>query len=167
MKGIGGHQKPHRGGTDDWLTPPHVIEAVGPFDLDPCCPPNMPWATAREMLSPPEWDGLRADWSGRRVWLNPPYGPETGKWLEKLAAHGDGIALVFARTETEMFHRWGWWSANAMFFFRGRLHFHRPDGSRAAANAGGPSVLIAYGEECTSRLERCPLPGQFVRLRYT
>ncbi len=35
----------------DWLTPPAIIKALGEFDLDPCCPPVMPWRTAREMIS--------------------------------------------------------------------------------------------------------------------
>jgi chorismate-pyruvate lyase len=30
---------------------------------------------------------------------------QAGRWLRKLAIHGDGIALVFARTETTMFFR--------------------------------------------------------------
>jgi len=33
--------------TDVWLTPPAIIEALGEFDLDPCCPNNLPWATAK------------------------------------------------------------------------------------------------------------------------
>src|SRR5437763_5696 len=83
--------------------------------------------------------GWTRRWTGR-VFMNPPYGPETGKWLARLADHGDGIALIFARTETEMFHRHGWQRADAMLFLRGRLHFHSVDGARAAANAGAPSV---------------------------
>ncbi len=35
--------------------------------------------------------------------LNPPYGEQTERWLAKLAKHGNGIALVYARTETKMF----------------------------------------------------------------
>lgn len=23
---------------DEWLTPPEIVEALGPFDLDPCSP---------------------------------------------------------------------------------------------------------------------------------
>ena len=30
---MGAHQS-HRAKTTTWLTPPHIIEAVGPFDLD-------------------------------------------------------------------------------------------------------------------------------------
>lgn len=163
MTGIGGHQQPYRGRTDDWLTPPEIIKALGPFDWDPCCPPEMPWPTAVRMIHLPS-DGLFGHWFGR-VWLNPPYGPETGKWLEKLANHGDGIALIFARTETEMFHRFAWGLADAMLFLRGRLHFHHVDGTRAPANAGGPSVLIAYGQSNAVALESCGLPGKYVRFQ--
>lgn len=24
---------------DEWLTPPEIVRALGPFDLDPCSPP--------------------------------------------------------------------------------------------------------------------------------
>jgi hypothetical protein len=39
--------------TDDtantWLTPLSLIQSLGAFDLDPCCPPVMPWRTATLM----------------------------------------------------------------------------------------------------------------------
>lgn len=162
-KGIGGHQRAYRGANDEWLTPPAILQALGPFDLDPCSPVNRPWPTATKHYTV-EDNGLIQRWENR-VFLNPPYGPETGKWLSRLAEHGNGIALIFARTETEMFHRWGWEAADAMLFLRGRLHFHTVDGERARANAGGPSVLIAYGAENAERLRTCGIEGRFVRLR--
>ena len=27
--------------TDIWLTPPDIINSLGTFDLDPCCPNNL------------------------------------------------------------------------------------------------------------------------------
>lgn len=163
MKGIGGHQRAYEGKTDEWLTPPEVLATLGRFDLDPCSPINRPWPTAERHFTV-EDNGLIQRWSGR-VFLNPPYGPETGKWLARLSEHGDGIALIFARTETEMFHRYGWQRADGMLFLQGRLHFHYVDGSRAKANAGGPSVLIAYGERNVEALERSGLSGHLVRLQ--
>jgi hypothetical protein len=162
MAAIGGHQRAYQGRTDEWLTPPQIIEEIGPFDLDPCSPINRPWPTATKHYTV-EDDGLSLPWNGR-VWLNPPYGPATGTWLQRLAEHGNGIALIFARTETEMFHRWVWEKASGLLFLRGRLHFHYVDGSRAKANAGGPSVLIAYGAGNSERLQRCGIAGQFVSL---
>lgn len=143
MTGIGGHHRAYRGRTDEWLTPPEIISTLGRFDLDPCAPINRPWDTSDHHFTV-EDNGLHRRWFGR-VWLNPPYGPDTGQWLAKLAKHGNGIALIFARTETDMFFRHVWGCASALLFLRGRLHFHHLDGSRAKANAGGPSVLVAYG----------------------
>lgn len=88
---------------DEWLTPPEIIKAFPEFDLDPCAPINRPWPTARAHYTKDD-DGLQKDWQGC-VWMNPPYGSECQKWLAKLAEHGNGIALVFARTETKMFQK--------------------------------------------------------------
>lgn len=156
-KGIGGHHRGHRGRTDTWLTPPAIIKALAPFDLDPCCPPDMPWKTASAMISEPD-DGLSAAWHGA-VWLNPPYGSQTGRWLSRLADHANGIALIFARTETRDFHRYVWQRATAALFLEGRINFHHHDGTRAEKNAGGPSVLVAYGQGCASRLLTCGIKG--------
>lgn len=131
--------------SDTWLTPPEWIEVLGPFDLDPCCPPVMPWPTAAKMLTERE-DGLATPWAGR-VWLNPPFGVEWPSWVEKLADHGNGIALIPARTETKDFYKYVWERADAICFVQGRPHFHRADGTRAAFNSGAPIALIAYGRE--------------------
>jgi hypothetical protein len=147
--------------TTTWLTPPHIIEALGPFDLDPCAAPN--WPTARHHVSLPT-DGLAAQWHGR-VWLNPPYGAEVWTWLARLAEHGQGTALIFARTETAGFVREVWGKADGVMFLHGRLHFHRPDGTRAEANAGAPSCLVAYGERDADTLRSCSLDGTYLPLR--
>lgn len=158
--GIGGHTRPNDGGTDVWLTPPAIIDHLGPFDLDPCAAPEpRPWDTATEPWAPPEHDGLNDPWVTAMnpnpfVWLNPPYGRDVGAWLERLAEHGNGIALTFARTETAAFRDAVWGRASGLLFISGRLHFHHPDGRRASMNAGGPSVLIAYGPAAAHRLAR-------------
>lgn len=153
---------------DEWLTPPDLVAALGPFDLDPCSPgARRPWDTARVHFGlcsyGPPADGLALPWFGR-VWLNPPYGREADAWLAKLVSHGDGVALIFARTETEMFFKQVWEQADAVLFLRGRLHFHYVDGRRADANGGAPSVLIAYGPNNVAALRRISHRGQFVPL---
>lgn len=157
--GIGTHQSA-RMMKDEWLTPPEILTALGPFDLDPCAPITRPWemATAHYTI---EDAGLMQPWFGR-VWLNPPYGSQTGVWLGKLAAHGNGIALIFARTETEMFFSQVWHKASALLFLAGRLYFHHVDGTKAAANSGAPSVLIAYGSENARRLKTAGLRGAYI-----
>ncbi len=159
-RSMGSHHLPNRGKSDDWLTPPELVEALGPFDLDPCASPDQPWATASV-----QWvrDGLDSRWHGL-AWVNPPYS-EQWIWMGRLADHGNGIALVFARTETDGFFRNVWDRASALFFLRGRLHFRHPKtGGRAPFNAGAPSVLVGYGEVARDRLRGCPLPGKFVRI---
>jgi hypothetical protein len=109
-------------------------------------------------------NGLLRDWYGR-VWLNPPYGLEAARWLRRLADHGNGIALIFARVETDMFFRWVWDRADAVLFLRGRLYFHRPDGQRAKHNSGAPSALVAYGEDNIFALKRSNIAGHLIVLR--
>lgn len=40
---LGSHEKPNKGLTDTWLTPPQLLADLGEFDTDPCVPENMPW----------------------------------------------------------------------------------------------------------------------------
>lgn len=148
--------------TDTWLTPPHILNALGPFDLDPCTPADMPWETAADRYSLPQ-DGLVLPWFGR-VWCNPPYGKEVGEWTQKLATHGCGTALVFARTDTQWFDKTIWRAADALLFLRGRLFFHLPDGSRSRYSGGMGSVLAAYGRDDMDRLAASGLKGQFIPL---
>ncbi len=96
--------------------------------------------------------------------MNPPFGREAVKWMRKLASHGNGIALIPARTETAMFYETVWGVADAILFIQGRPHFHRVDGSRAPFNSGAPICLIAYGIANVAALERSGL-GAVVAVR--
>ena len=148
---------------DEWLTPPEIIEALGTFDLDPCSPGDRrPWDTAKTHYSLPN-DGLKMPWYGR-VWCNPPYGAIAEKWLQRCADHGNAIALIFARTETEMFFNHVWQRADAVLFIKGRLYFHHVNGDRAKGNGGAPSVLVAYGQQNVMALFECQIPGKLVCL---
>ncbi len=158
---IGGHHNPIAK-SEVWLTPPYILQALGQFDLDPCASVDRPWPTATHHYTV-EHDGLAQPWQGR-VWMNPPYGQKIAFWLRRLADHGNGIALVFARTETAMFFESVWSKATALLFIEGRINFHFPNGQRAPANSGAPSVLIAYGEENALALETSGLNGAIVRL---
>lgn len=197
---LSGHNKQGRGRSDVWFTPPEIIGAVGPFDLDPCTlpPERRPWDTARFHYSEID-DGLVQPWRlaecthcglfnpgmalsagqlipcvlcnqlvakvvSTKVWMNPPFGAEAGKWLKRLGDHGHGIALYHARTETEVFHSQVWDRASGILFLKGRINFHRPDGVKSRTNSGCPVCLISYGSACARDLQLSTLKGHYVSL---
>ena len=166
-RAMGSHESPGNG-HNVWLTPPYITAALGQFDLDPCFGSPRPWDSAAQHFGPDAgggFGGLHEPWHGM-VWCNPPYDAAAEEWLHRCADHGSAIALTFARTETRWFFSAVWERATAVLFLRGRLHFCKPCGAVAKANAGAPSALIAYGPEAAERLRTCGLPGHFVGLRH-
>jgi len=130
----------------DWFTPPEIFDALAlTFDLDPCSAgEGCDFVPARQRYTITD-DGLNKDWSGL-VWMNPPYGRHTPVWLHKLQAHGNGIALVFARTDTRWFASAAN-SASVICFITRRVSFYK--GNKTERNGIPPagSMLIAYGEQ--------------------
>lgn len=148
--------------SDEWYTPKSIIDSLGKFDLDPCAPSVPIFKTAEVMYNEFD-DGLAQKWEGR-VWLNPPYSrPLITKFMRRMAEHNQGTALIFSRTDTELFHTEVFGKATAVKFLKGRIKFLRPDGSEAGTPGCG-SVLIAYGEEDANILECNGLEGKFIRL---
>lgn len=163
-----GHEKPNNGETNDWITPPEIVAALGEFDLDPCeCIPQ-PWKLARRGYNIND-DGLKQKWDGR-VWCNPPYGDQAKPWIERLAQHGNGIALIFARTETKLFQETVFPNGSGYLFIRRRVEFYRPDGTKPKSSSGAPSVLVAFGEENRAALiqacEDGTIPGAYFDLAF-
>lgn len=150
-----------REGKDEWLTPPEIFTPLQPFDLDVCQPISPPWLIADKGFNILD-DGLDQDWYGF-VWCNPPYGSETHRWLYRMNKHANGIALIFARTDTETFHDFAF-SADAILFIKGRLSFYRVDGVKSDKQAGAPSCLLAWGDEAVKRLENSNIKGRLIHL---
>jgi len=147
-----GHEEPHEGATNDWITPKYIIDAFNEyadngyyFDLDPCSSITQPWGTARNAYTV-EQNGLIQPWFGN-VFCNPPYGPHTQKWIKLLAEHGQGIALIFARVETQLWQDYIFPTASGFLFPRRRIAFSRPDGVTPKSSSGAPSAFIAWGDE--------------------
>lgn len=147
--------------SDEYLSDPALIQALGPFDLDPATPLKMPWATAENRYTI-EDDGLQQEWKGK-VWLNPPYS-NIEPFMHKLAEHGNGIALIYARTETKWFFETVWKRATGIFFFEGRTYFYRPSGERLKSNAGSPTCLAIYGPNNFSVVQHSSLRGKLLRI---
>lgn len=150
---LGSHQKTI-GDSQSWITPKFIIDDLGPFDLDPCACDPQPWPCAAE-----QWTshGLNKQWHGM-VWLNPPFHRyEVGQWMQRMALHGNGVALIHARTEAKWFVPI-WEHATAIGFLKDRLYFHYPDGRRADANSGAPAVLAAFGADARARMRSSSIP---------
>lgn len=139
--------------TVDWYTPKHLFDSLGlRFDLDPAAPiGGVPWIPADRHYSLAD-DGLAQPWQGR-VWLNPPYGKETGKWLAKMHTHRNGLALVFARTDCVWFHSFVA-KADAICFLKGRVKFVDGLGVTGLSGAGAGSMLAAWGSDNVAALRR-------------
>ncbi|MDO9000352.1 MAG: DNA N-6-adenine-methyltransferase [Bacteroidota bacterium] len=146
----------------EWLTPPELVKKLGKFDLDPCSPINAPFYHARNNYTI-EDNGLLKKWEGR-VYCNPPYGRDLHLWLRKLKEHGNGIALIFARTETKFFFENIWDSADGLLFVKGRIRFYHVSGIQAGT-PGAPSVFIAYGKENAKKLKESGIAGRYLDLK--
>ena len=131
------------GATDEWYTPPYVFKALGcRFDLDVAHPglPYADWVPADALVT---HDSLNREWTGF-VWMNPPFGGRNGlvPWLDKFAAHGDGICLVPDRTSAP------WWQAmaarvDAILFVAPKIKFIGRDGKEGRSPAQGTSLMAS------------------------
>ena len=158
--------EPCVGATDDWYTPPEMLDAIGlTFDLDPCSPGVGHWVPARRVYTK-EDDGLAQAWAGL-VFMNPPFGGRHGHvpWLRKFLDHGAGIAIVRAYTSSDWFHDVAVPRAEAMLFPKGKTKFVRPDGS-IGGSPGHGVVLIGMGDEAIAALRDSGL-GMFIDRRPT
>lgn len=128
--------------THEWETPQWLfdeLDAEWGFTLDPC-------ATAENAKCSKyytkEQDGLIQDWSGEIVFMNPPYGREIGKWVQK--AYEESlkgavvVCLLPSRTDTTWWHEYVMKSDNIKFL-RGRLKFGGGKNS-----APFPSVIVVF-----------------------
>ena len=130
-------------GTDSWVTPAAIAEALGVFDLDPCSNARSHIrAEVRCSLDEPDEmfrDGLAFDWLSMAVFCNPPYS-DVMPWAVKLAAHdGPWCALLKLDPTTR------WWAelmraTPTVAPFRRRLRFESGTGKDMTANF--PSVLV-------------------------
>ena len=129
--------------TDLWSTPQDLYDKLNEefnFTLDPC-------ATAEnhktDKYFTKEDDGLLQDWSNERVFMNPPYGREIGKWVKKACESNTlVVCLLPARTDTRWWHDYVIAKACEVRFIKGRLKF---GGSRNSAPF--PSAIVIFREQ--------------------
>lgn len=147
--------------TDEWYTPRWIIDLLGPFDTDPCSPVVPPYEIAPISYNE-EQNGLTHDWQGV-VWMNPPYSRKLlRQFCEKMARHGNGLALLMNRQDNLLWQEVIFPSARSMLFMRHRVKFLRPDGTTGSPFYG--SCLVAWGDECDRRLRQSGIEGKYVVL---
>lgn len=126
--------------TDAWATPQDFFDKLNRefrFNLDPCATTEN--AKCKKFYTEKE-DGLSKSWKGKRVFCNPPYGRQIGKWVEKCATGGADVtvALLPARTDTKWFHQFIYKKAEVRFI-KGRLKFGDSKNS-----APFPSMIVIF-----------------------
>jgi hypothetical protein len=147
----------------EWYTPAWVFDRLGlMFDLDPCSPVDFETPVPAHCKLTRVHDGLAHSWNGR-VWLNPPYGTTTADWMRKMMLHGNGVAMVFARTDSKWFQEC-MKSCGAMLFIAGRIKFiPGTENTHKASTAGAGTAMFAWGDECVAALDGLRDLGFFIR----
>jgi phage N-6-adenine-methyltransferase len=128
--------------TDLWATPWllfRTLDSEFHFELDVCALPEN--AKCKRFYSPDD-DGLRQPWKGV-CWLNPPYGRQIGRWIQKAyesALSGDAtvVALIPARSDSKWWHQYVM-AASELWFVAGRIRF-----GGAKAGAPFPSAIAVF-----------------------
>lgn len=128
--------------TDVWSTPIDFFNALDKlfnFRLDVCA---LPENAKCQIYFTPEVDGLKQDWTGQgNVWMNPPYGREISKWIEKAYLSSKQgatvVCLIPARTDTRYWH--DYCVKGEIYFVRGRLKF-----GNAESCAPFPSAVVCF-----------------------
>lgn len=134
-------------GKDDWETPQDFFLKMDNefhFTLDACandlnhkCP----------LYFNEETDGLKQDWSGHVVWVNPPYSQKVqDKWVKKCFEESKKsvvVMLIPARTDTKRFHKYIYNQPGVEIrFIEGRLKF-----VGAENHAPFPSMVVIFNRK--------------------
>lgn len=126
----------------DWETPPSVFDPLNAefgFTLDVCATPEN---TKCQRFFSVDDDGLSQSWGGEVCWMNPPFGKEIPRWIEKAyreSLNGATIVvLVPARTDTRWWHEYAE-RASERRFVRGRIVF-----VGARYNAPFPCAVVVF-----------------------
>ena len=125
-----------------WYTPKELYDWLDRrfcFTLDPCATKET--ALCKKFYTIVD-DGLSKDWTGERVFMNPPYGRDIWKWAKKAYHEAQAGALVVglvpSRTDTEWWQKYVLNKAHVLYI-KGRLKF-----GSAKQSAPFPSALCIW-----------------------
>lgn len=97
----------------DWGTPQDLFDELNKefdFTFDPCA--TVENAKCKRFATV-ETNGLVTPWTDERVFMNPPYGREISRWMEKASTEVMSycplvVCLVPSRTDTRWWHSYVW-----------------------------------------------------------
>lgn len=131
----------------EWCVPSELFNKCnnrwGPFALDAAATLNN---TQCDVFYTKDDDALKHNWYGR-VWVNPPYGREVGRWVKyayeqvMLGFAQRVVMLLPSRTDTKWWHEWVK-RAREIHFLKGRVCFV---GGNSCAPF--PSVVVVFERE--------------------
>jgi len=135
--------------SDDYYTPKWIFDQLGlQFDIDVASPVGgIPWIPAKTYFTQYD-DGLTQDWSGKRVWMNPPYS-KPAPWINKWLANRNGVALL-PMSKSKWFEVL-WAEADALLAMPCNLKFSTGEANNASISV--PVLLAAMGVENVNALK--------------
>ena len=124
--------------TDKWGTPPDLYQALdAEFHFDSFDPCPMSWNKG-------DPDGLLIEWTGDRIFVNPPY-TNVKAWAAKCHEEflkGKLIVLLTNNyTDSPWFHEFVY-GKHEVRFIKGRVKFVRVDGTVGLSNPRGSMISI-------------------------
>lgn len=127
--------------TDEWSTPRdlfHKLDMEFNFTLDPCATKEN--TTCKRYYTKDD-NGLSKSWKNEVVFLNPPFGREIKKWIQKAYKESQEgtivVCLIPARTDTIYWHD---------YCMKGEIRFicRRLKFGCARHNAPFPSAIVIF-----------------------
>jgi len=144
--------------TEHWGTPLDLfreLNAEFDFDLDPCASSIR---TLKIRMTEYHYGGLDSDWFGS-VFVNPPYGRETVKWVKYALKQIDlnrakvVVMLVPNNTDAPWFHNYIY-QKHEVRFIRGRVRFVDLKGSKSGRPRHGSMILVLRARSQSTYDER-------------
>ena len=127
----------------EWATPQGLFDQLDQefiFDMDVCAVKTN--AKCQNYLDANGiWSGLAVSWQGT-CWMNPPYGRQIEKWVQKAfessMTGATVVCLLPSRTDTRWWHDYVM-QAHEIRFIKGRLRF-----GKTKTNAPFPSAIVVF-----------------------
>ena len=129
----------------NWMTPPELFEKIHKhmeFELDPCAETdNLGLCFYDKQI-----DGLSHSWKDMTCFVNPPYGSEQKKWIEKALEEKRStcVFLIPARVDTKLWQNVIFKKASKICFLKGRVSFINPTTRKKTNPSPFPSALVLF-----------------------